>query len=103
MTTAWKYILFDLIIVLYCILSVFNQIKHGTKRLREWAKDENVTIIKRSYRFFGKGPYAWKTSPKKALFHVTVRRYDGEFKSAWVLVGSSMFGTYSKELEVKWE
>jgi hypothetical protein len=32
-----------------------------------------------------------------------VRRYDGEFKSAWVLAGSSMFGTYSKELEVKWE
>lgn len=91
------------VLALYFTLYIAGQRIAGMRRLREWAEREGCRIVDAKYKFFGRGPFMWRTAAKKVLFYVTVEYPSAEVKTAWVLVGNAVFGPYSRSIEVKWD
>src|SRR5262249_46660716 len=72
-------------------------------RLRNWADRHRLEIVERwEPRFTWNGPFAGRTS-SQALYRVVCVDDKGERRSAWVLCGSPLRGSWVDQVEVRWD
>ncbi len=85
------------IIIIYCVSRPFIKSK---KLINSWAKNSDLTIIKKELRLFVTGPF-YNTS-NRAIHRLEVKDKNGKTKVCWTRCGS-LFGLNPDEFTVKCE
>ncbi len=98
----WLYSLLFLI-WLFGFTYSMTGLRKAPGRLQSWADRHGLTIIDRREPVFARnGPFAERTSSQR-LYRVVVEDEKGQRRSAWVLCGSPLLGTWVDQVEVRWD
>jgi hypothetical protein len=71
--------------------------------LEKWADENGYEILERSYRWFFRGPFFFRTSKGQTVYRVTVRDKAGNVQTGWVACGSWWWGLLSDQARVIWD
>lgn len=71
--------------------------------LQRWADENGYDIIGKSYHYFFRGPFFWRTNKGQAVYRVTVRDKAGNVGRGWVACGSFWWGLWSNQARVRWD
>jgi hypothetical protein len=78
-------------------------LRKAPSRLRNWADQNRLKIIGRREPWFTwRRPFAGRTS-SQTLYRVVFEDTRGEGRSAWVLCGSPLRGSWVDQVEVRWD
>jgi hypothetical protein len=73
------------------------------RRLQLWADRNSLTIVGRTEPLFAwKGPFAERTAAQN-LYRVVFEDAKGQRRSAWVLCGHPLLGSWADRVEVRWD
>jgi len=70
--------------------------------LEKWADQNQLRILKRSYRWLFKGTLFWSVF-SRAVYRVTVEDQAGHPRSGWVRCGGWFWGLLSDDVVVRWD
>jgi hypothetical protein len=81
------FILVCIFIAVYFVLQAGN--KYWEPRIKEWAKQEQLTLINFRGAKFYEGPNKVLRSENQFAFHVKVRDKERKIKEAWLVFGKN--------------
>jgi hypothetical protein len=100
---SWFPLLFFPVVLLGIPYLVIVGRRKSLYRLESWAARDRLKLIERIEPWFTwKGPFAERTS-SQALYRVVVEDDKGKTRSAWVLCGSPLRGSWVDHVEVRWD
>jgi hypothetical protein len=71
--------------------------------LQKWADENGYEILEKSYRYFFRGPFFFRTTKEQTVYRVTVRDKAGQVRTGWVACGSWWWGLWSDQAKVRWD
>ena len=99
----------DYLLIIIILAVPFNIVfivwhyRRANNLLEDWAARNDYHIIHREYRRIRRGPFSWSTGIGRVVFRIEVVDSDGLRQSAFVRVGSYMWGIWSNNVEVSWD
>lgn len=68
-----------------------------------WAREHNYQLIERTYLWFSRGPFFWRSSKGQTVYYVTLLDDQGNMRRAWVRCGGWFLGLWSDKIAVEWD
>jgi hypothetical protein len=97
---------FELLLFLVWIIGfpyLMIGLRKAPSRLQDWADRHRLKIIDRRVPLFTwKGPFPGRSS-SQTLFRAVFEDNKGERRSAWVLCGSPLRGSWVDQVDVRWD
>jgi hypothetical protein len=99
---SWFYLLLFLVWIFGFTYSM-SGLRKAPGRLQSWADRHGLAIIDRKEPVLAwKGPFGKRTSAQR-LYRVIVEDEKGHRRSAWVLCGKPLLGSWADQVEVRWD
>ncbi len=99
---SWFYLLLFLLVIIGLPYQLIG-LRKSSSRLQDWADRHRLKIIERREPWFTwTGPFAGRTS-SQALFWVAFEDDKGQRRSAWVLCGSPLRGSWVDKVDARWD
>lgn len=96
------YSIIEISVIFFIVLTV--HISWAKYRIKQWAKNNNYTIIRCNLCLINIGPFSYfGTSGGQSVFKIEIISHEGISKKGHVRIGGFFFGLIRNRIEVKWD
>ena len=90
------------VVTLLGVLNYRSRLRKARRILDEWGSLKNLALLSAEPRYFRCGPFRFRASKARQVFHVVAKTDSGATGEGFALCGGAVFGLMSNSVKVYW-